>query len=70
MENKKKFLKIIENQLESLVVEHFYNEDTGKYVNVVQDERDLEEAVRLQKISAIFRLPSKKPNRKKYRRKK
>ena len=70
MENKKKFLKIIENQLESLVVEHFYNEDTGKYVKVVQDERDLEEAVRLQKISAIFRLPSKKPNRKKYRRKK
>lgn len=70
MENKKKFLKIIEKQLESLVVEHFYNEDTGKYVNVVQDERDLEEAVRLQKISAIFRLPSKKPNRKKYRRKK
>lgn len=70
MRIKKQFLKIIERQLASLVVDNFYNEETGRFVNIVENESDLEEAARLQKISAIFRLASRKPNRKNYRRKK
>lgn len=67
---KRQFLKIIERQLASLVLDSFYNEKTGKYVNVVENEEDLDQAARLQKISAMYRLPSRTPNRKKYRRRK
>lgn len=70
MKNKRQFLKIIEQQLYRLVEDTVYDEERGRYINIVKDEKDLQEASRLQQISASFRLPSKKPNRKNYRRKK
>ena len=70
MGTKRQFLKIIERQLYSLVVDTIYDEEKKRYINIVNDEKDLQQASRLQKISASFRLPSKNPNRKKYRRKK